>query len=603
MKKWKQLIAVLMLAVVCVSGCAGKAEPQYNFSIYEDEKRFSEEDVLEQEKFEAFLKDVFVEEMTKEPLSAHLRMEHPESYGIEELEMNWGEMPGSQQPEEAVAELEKVGKRLTDFDYDSLSSEQQILYDIFERYLENERKGQKYEMFESVFSPMSGIQTSLPIIFSEYAIQSQKDIEDYLVLLNTSYDCVKQFCDYEMTRKEAGYTLTEYSINEVTGQCREFIDGQPNCLRPVFEEKLNTFSDLTAEEREGYLKQFDREICDKLIPAYQLIIDTLSQIKGQGESGEGLSSYENGKEYYEYLVRNNTGSSRTIEELYHLIEEELNRTMQGVTLAYDVNSKLFEDMERYEYSTKDPQEIMKILEKELEKDFPAAVNKDYEINYVPQSMESMMAPAFYLVPPIDNLKKNVIYINQSEAYAHMELFPTMAHEGFPGHMYQTNYFYSQNPHYFRSLLNFKGYVEGWAQYVETCYAYEYSGMNRNLSGAFSNMTSCNMALYSMVDIGVNYYGWGRKEAEEFLKKYIEADEKMVSEIYYTIIDEPTSYLSYYAGYLEIKELKDKAAKTLKKDFDLREFHEFLLEIGPCQFDIIEERMEKWMDGVQGKHGK
>lgn len=101
----------------------------------------------------------------------------------------------------------------------------------------------------------------------------------------------------------------------------------------------------------------------------------------------------------------------------------------------------------------------------------------------------------------------------------------------------------------------------------------------------------------MVDIGVNYYGWNYDDTAEFLSQYVGDDEDVISEIYYTMIDEPTVYLRYYIGYLEILSLKKEAKKTLGNAFDIKEFHKFLLEIGPCQYDVIEDRMETWMERV------
>lgn len=630
MKKIKQIIAILLILTISMTGCTNSTSSQgksentkkestakqekskkqasseeenvecnYDFSIYEDGRTFSEEQLAGQEEFEEFLHEIFVNEMSNSIIDTHFLMEHPENYGIEEVEVTWGDVPSYFDTEAATAETEEMLDVLEGFDYDALTYEQQLIYDSFECYMEDQLSvsGSEYLLFESAFAPMSGLQGNLPIIFSEYDFLAKEDIDDYITLLNDIYDYVEQLCNYEIYRMENGYTLAEYSLDTVIEQCNEFVNSEPNCLRPVFEEKLNNFSTLTEEEKNQYLTAFDKGVEESLLPAYRLMIDTLTQIKGQEQSKLGLCNYENGSEYYEYLVRYNTGSDRTVDELYEMMEKEMERCSFGISSLYATNDSILDDMAAFEYSIDDPEQMLAMLQDALEEDFPAAVNEEYTLNYVPESLESTMSPAFYLIPPIDNPNRNVIYINQGEEYAHMDLFPTIAHEGFPGHMYQTNYFYSLNPHYFRSLLSFNGYSEGWAQYIETCYSYKYSGMSSSLARAFEYNTSFSFAIYGMVDIGVNYYGWDYEDTAEFLSQYVGEDEEVVSEIYYTMVDEPTVYLRYYVGYLEILSLKKEASKVLGSGFDIKEFHRFLLEIGPCQYEVIEDRMEEWMDKV------
>ncbi len=624
MRKCKQIIAILLVLIISVTGCADNSRNQqksqstrteatkknetkkdknkkynYDFSIYEDGRTFSDEQLSEQSEFETFLHEIFVEEMSQNTITTHFSIEHPENYGIEDFEATWGEI-SDLVGDEAATEINGILDALVEFDYDALTYEQQLMYDILKGYLETELAGSEYPLFDSAFSPISGLQGELPIIFSEYDFLSKDDIDDYITLLNASYNYIEQLCDYEVYRMEQGYTLTEESLDDVIAQCKEFVEEEPNCLRPVFEEKLNQFGSLTEEEKSQYMTAFDNGMSETLLPAYNLIIDTLTQIKEQEQSEHGLCNYENGSEYYEYLVRHNTGSARTVDELYQMMEEEIDRCSMGISTLFIANSNLYEDMMNYEYSTDDPEEMLEILISALEEDFPSAVNDEYTLNYVPESLESMMSPAFYLVPPIDNPKRNVIYINQSEEYAAMELFPTVAHEGFPGHMYQMNYFYSLEPHYFRSLLSFNGYSEGWAQYIETCYSYQYAGMSSSFAKASEYNASFSFALYCMVDIGVNYYGWDYEDTAEFLSQYIGENEEAVAEIYNTMIDEPTVYLRYYVGYLEILSLREEAEEILDSGFDIREFHRFLLEIGPCQYDVIENRMESWMDRVMAE---
>lgn len=636
MKQKRQLLALLLTVIFILTGCANsrnkletpsRTEPSttrisqetttnnsdipanntgskcnYDFSIYDDGRTFTKEQISVQSDFEKFLHDLFIDEMTSSSsISLHFSIEHPENFDMEKPKPNWGEELNYKDTSANEAELKDTLNKLKTFDYDALTYEQQLIYDIFKEYLEDEQDAAGYLLFTSAFAPMSGLQSELPIIFSEYDFLEKADIDDYISLLNTSYSYVKSMCDYELYRMEKGYALSNYSIKKIIDQCNEFINANPNCIRPIFESKLKDFGELTDEEISSYMEQFDKGLNEQLIPGYKLIITTLETIEKSNPSKGGLCNYENGKDFYEYLVKNNSGSDRSVDDLNKLINNKMTEYLDTITGLSIQNPSLLTDMEEYEYFTDDPSEMLDHLIDALEEDFPAATNDKYTINYVPKSLESTMNPAYYLVPPIDNPNRNNIYINNYEEYAHMDLFPTIAHEGFPGHMYQTTYFYSLNPHYIRSLLSFNGYVEGWAKYIELCYSYTYSGMDKNLAKAYECNDAFGFALYCLCDIGINYLGWDYDDTASFLATYVGSDKDVIEEIYYTMIDEPTVYMRYYVGYLEIDSLKEDAMKDLGSAFDIKEFHRFILEIGPCQFEIIEDRMEDWIDrAMNGK---
>lgn len=636
MKQKRQLLALLLTVIFILTGCANsrnkletpsRTEPSttrisqetttnnsdipanntgskcnYDFSIYDDGRTFTKEQISVQSDFEKFLHDLFIDEMTSSSsISLHFSIEHPENFDMEKPKPNWGEELNYKDTSANEAELKDTLNKLKTFDYDALTYEQQLIYDIFKEYLEDEQDAAGYLLFTSAFAPMSGLQSELPIIFSEYDFLEKADIDDYISLLNTSYSYVKSMCDYELYRMEKGYALSNYSIKKIIDQCNEFINANPNCIRPIFESKLKDFGELTDEEISSYMEQFDKGLNEQLIPGYKLIITTLETIEKSNPSKGGLCNYENGKDFYEYLVKNNSGSDRSVDDLNKLINNKMTEYLDTITGLSIQNPSLLTDMEEYEYFTDDPSEMLDHLIDALEEDFPAATNDKYTINYVPKSLESTMNPAYYLVPPIDNPNRNNIYINNYEEYAHMDLFPTIAHEGFPGHMYQTTYFYSLNPHYIRSLLSFNGYVEGWAKYIELCYSYTYSGMDKNLAKAYECNDAFGFALYCLCDIGINYLGWDYDDTAGFLATYVGSDKDVIEEIYYTMIDEPTVYMRYYVGYLEIDSLKEDAMKDLGSAFDIKEFHRFILEIGPCQFEIIEDRMEDWIDrAMNGK---
>jgi uncharacterized protein (DUF885 family) len=146
----------------------------------------------------------------------------------------------------------------------------------------------------------------------------------------------------------------------------------------------------------------------------------------------------------------------------------------------------------------------------------------------------------------------------------------------------------------RSLLNFGGYVEGWATYVEY-YSYHLAGFRENVADFLEANMAANMALYCRLDMGIHYDGWSLSDTASYLKNYGITDDSTIQLLYTTMIEEPALYPQYGIGYLEIMELKNTAKEALGDKFELKDFHTFLLDIGPAQFDIITDRLNIWIE--------
>jgi uncharacterized protein (DUF885 family) len=217
---------------------------------------------------------------------------------------------------------------------------------------------------------------------------------------------------------------------------------------------------------------------------------------------------------------------------------------------------------------------------------------EFSINYVDESLSEHLSPAFYLLPRIDDDKENKIYINPGADTA-TPLFTVLAHEGFPGHMYQRNYYKQLSPAPVRSALSFTGYAEGWAVDVEKR-SYYYADISEAAAGALCASQAINYLLMAKADIGVNYHGWDKSELESFLTPYGVAGEDVIDRLYKSCAAEPGNVMTYAFGSAEIERLRDKAADELGDSFDLKAFHEFILKTGPASFDVIEKYMESWL---------
>lgn len=560
------------------------------------DKEFTDEEKAVQEDFDDFLTDVYVEAMSYSVVSTHFDLKNPEAFSITEFDSIWGDF-NIEDYENAKADDEELYKELTSYDYSALTYDQQLTYDTFAEYIENSMILDEYFYFGESLSPSSGAQFELPLLLSEYAIFDEDDIKEYLEVLASCDEYIASLLEYEKWRSENGYALTDNAIDEVIEQCNDILSAPEPAFLSVINEVIDGCDFLTDDAKASYKTQIKQLAFDNFVPAYQSIVSELGKLKGSRSVDGGLCQYDGGKEYYEALIRLYTGSDKTVDELIETIESEMYSNLMSYSMLASKDPQLTEKAYgELEYIYTEPDEILTNLMIMLQEDFPAPACEEYDLKYVAESMESSSNPAFYLIPQYDNYTRNIIYVNNNEEYADMDLFPLLAHEGMPGHMYQNNYFLSLNPHPIRSLLHFSGYAEGWAKYVEH-YSYTWSGLEEAVGQVLTIDDVYGFGLYSRVDIGINYEGWDLADVEEFIVGYGIGAE-FAQELYDLFINDPSTYLQYYVGCLEIEELRDEAEELLEDDFNIKDFHTFILTVGPTYYDIIQERMYMWIEEIQ-----
>ena len=227
-------------------------------------------------------------------------------------------------------------------------------------------------------------------------------------------------------------------------------------------------------------------------------------------------------------------------------------------------------------------------------DFPVLTDCAYDINYVPSHLEDCLSPAFYLTAPLDNPDQNVIYINNGYEDSTSGLYTTQAHEGFPGHLYQTVYDRTNTSIPLLSLLGCSGANEGWATYVENYACTLDNGLPDGVGEYQALSRSFSLCVHGLMDIGINYDGWTKERAAKFVRTYYEIDDAAIDRLWQTMIDTPTNYLEYCGGYVEIMEMREQAEAALDTEFSPMEFHRFLLDIGPVPFPVIRKYFDAWL---------
>lgn len=310
---------------------------------------------------------------------------------------------------------------------------------------------------------------------------------------------------------------------------------------------------------------------------------------------DSFTEYEGGDAYYAYLTKCNTGSSLTVSELSALTDSYLDSAINTITDIASSDSSAILQFYDPAYPVTEPEETLDYFINKLTMDFPSVITSQYSVKYVPDALEESSSPAFYILAPIDNVNKNIIYLNGSDEYADTSIYSILAHEGYPGHLYQTTFFYSMNPNPIRSILSFIGYTEGWAMYSER-YSYDYSGLSKNCIELLKANDLYGYGLYSKIDFGVNYSGWTKEGTATFIEgEGYDAD--IAEELYYIAVDDPGVYHRYFLGMVQMLEAQKEAKNLLGNCYSNKNFNKFILEIGPTYFDIISDRMTDWSNKV------
>ncbi len=540
--------------------------------------------------FDAFLNDIFVSEVQADSISLNYSLAEPENYGITPKKATLGEYSINHMIQD-LSQYENYLARLESYNYTKLTPEQQLTYDILKNYLKQYLELGKYTYYSECLGPTTGIQAQLPILLAEFSFDDKEDIENYLELLPCVYDYFKDIAQYEREKSEQGLFMRDAVADQIINQCKAFIAApEKNFLIQYFNEKISGYKGLSKKEISYYKAENKEAVLNYVIPAYRLLIDTLTELKGTGTNEAGLFYYPEGRDYYASLAKYKTGSAKSMEGIIELLDEAIGRGIIKITsLTMSDPTLLNKYLAFTSFPITDPQEIIQDLKADIEKDFPAAVAVNCKIKYVPDSLSAYLSPAMYLIPPIDSYMDNNIYINGNDEQTLSMIYTTVAHESYPGHLYQCVYFRNRNPAPIRNLLSFIGYDEGWATYVEM-YSYHISGIDSVLADFLEANNVVILCMYARTDIGIHYEGWTRDQVVAYVTNFI-GDEAVADEIYDTLLEEPAIYLPYAVGYLEIMELRAQAERTLGDDFVVKDFHKFLLDIGPAQFGIIDSYMK------------
>ena len=555
---------------------------------------------LKQKKFDRFLNSCFREYAAENTVTLHFKLSNPSAYGIKApVSPTYGDLSSDALKKNCSRSKELLQKLYT-FPTSSLTKKQKLTWQIFQDYLNESIMNEKYILYSSPLGT-NGLQSEIPVTLSEYRLDNEKDIKDYLSLVNQVPELFTQILDFEQERRNAGLISPSFVISDTIDQIDQFLNASEknNPLIQSFEERLAEVESLSKDQKASYIANNRLLVTDKVLPAYKSLKTSLQAYTNDSKntsSKERLCEYKNGQDYYKFLLMSNVGTDFSPEDCITILESQLKNTVKDISSLTTKNKDLYTEYLSATPALSAPKEIMNTLKNDSLIDFPEIKNISCQLKNVPDALSGTSACAFYLVPPIDSTKDNIIYINKSRVDSN-ELFSTLAHEGYPGHLYQTNYFLTTNPSPLRTFLHCAGYDEGWGTYAQL-YSYNFiefknvdEQTTKQLRQLYRDNDLLSLSLSSLCDLYVNYKNYDENALANYLQTY-GIDKDSAQNLYRYVIENPTTYLSYSIGCYELDQLKQTMSDSLGKAFKISDFHESVLNVGSCNFSILRQEIEK-----------
>lgn len=553
--------------------------------------------------FNAYIESLPSQMMSNTDMNLEFLFENPANYGFEEELLT---LPFSDEEDYKQSEVDNKAMldELATFDYNHLTEDQKMTYDILKDSLERSSGLDKfYYLDNSYLGSFVGFQAQLPLLLNEYTFERENDLNSYFNILETSEETFLQYAKMERERVENGVGMSKAIMDKVIEQCNNFSKDEDTFLIAAINEKIDAVSFLNDEQKAEAKAKNEKLLKENFVKAYKSLGDELAKIDVD-EEDKGLAQLPNGKEYYEYLLKKKTGIDDSVEDVKKYFEKHMTESMLQFQVIQATNPEAAKTMDlgnlKYTNHT-NFEDTIDYLGEQMVKDYPEVGKLNYDITIVPEAMKDNFSPAAYLQGKIDAPADapEHIWINSE---FNQDIFSTLAHEGYPGHMYQNTYFRQLKLPVIRYLIDYNGYSEGWATYIEGN-SWQYADVSDeekiHLQLAQLNQEAVH-SIIALMDIGIHYEGWSYETYLEQISQYFDSSEESLKEQYYYILETPTNYLQYYLNGAKYQDLMVDAKEELGAKFDPIKFNEAILKTGPAPMKITEKEVQKYIDSYSAK---
>lgn len=580
MKKKFSMFLMGILVILLFAGCSGQTES---------------------EKFDAFIQQVFVDTMESDYTTAHVFMEEPKTFGVDEskITVNLGERIDETAMESSRKSTKESLDGLKAFDRAKLTEEQQDTYDIL-MYMLTVSDGlndEKFDYYQQLLESMTGIHYQLPALLADWELRDEQDVKDLITLVNDVQPYMSSLLEYTKEQEKRGLLMID--IDEVISYCEKVCEkGEESSILTALNEGIDALS-LGDEPSSTYKTQLREAFTTSFLPAYEDIISTLNTFKSGTNNEEGYAKFPNGKDYYELLLQRSIGSTKSVEEIRQMMSEAFTSHIMNLQEIMASNPEILETLQNeLPTSGYDSYEsILDAVSSVMFDDFPNVDNLNYVIKDVNEEISSDSGVAAYFnVPPLDGTGSQQMRVNPNLGDVDaITTYHTVAHEGYPGHMYQYAYAYANLTSPFRkALAESSAYTEGWAVYAQYT-AYNYlTDIDQNLLAFLRENDLASYCAVILADIGIHYDGWSYDEFAERLSSLFGDDEEALLGQYKQLQANPCAFEPYYVGYEEIMAIRENATEKLGDSFNEKEFNEAVLKSGNAPFSVVEKNVDSYI---------
>lgn len=517
-----------------------------------------------------------------------------------------------------LAKMKRYLRILRSYDRERTKGTQTLSMDILDWFIDDQLQLEPFRHNTYPINQMFGIQSQLPnLMMTLHPLNHIRGARTYIKRLNKFVIKIDQTLEGLKIREGTGSFPPNFTIRHVLDEMKTFIDtpAKENPLYSVFEERIRDLK-LSSDGKEKLLAGVEREISETVYPAYGRLIDYFTALETKVTGDHGVWNLPNGDAYYAHCLRSSTSTKLSPEQVHEIglkevtrIEGEMSAILE--VLGYEsVNPAkrlaAFGEEERFLYPNTDQgradclaeyQQILDEMDQAIPEVFDIRPKAGLEVHRVPEFREKTMAGAYYQPADLGGSRPGVFYANLRDMKETIKFgMKTLAyHEGIPGHHFQIAIAQElKGVPYFRRMIHFTAYVEGWAMYAENL-ARELGAYKNDPYGELGFLDSILFrAVRLVVDTGIHYKRWTREQAIEYMEGHsAQARESIVSEVerYFVM---PGQACSYKIGEIKVLELRAKAEREMGEQFDLRQFHTVVLKNGAMPLTLLEKVIDEYI---------
>lgn len=516
------------------------------------------------------------------------------------------------------------------FDREKLTSDGKLSFDLWALQYNDAAASEKFNSNAYIFEQMNGVHSFLPtLMMSFHNVETASDMEAYISRLSQIGRAMNQLIVLSKENAEGGVRPPRFAFEIVTKEAKDIVSGKPfddadkdSSLWSNVNQKLTALVDaktIDQAKSDEYLASAKAALVNDFKPAYDNLIAHLeADIKNTSEQAYGVSKLPNGDAYYAQLLKSQTTTDMTANEIHELGLSEVKRLraeMEKLKEKSGYKGSLPEffafirdsrDDETFYFTNDDAGRqgyideataAIENIKSELPNYFGILPKADLEVKRVESFREQDGAPQHYYPGTPDGSRSGIYYAHLSDmkAMPKNELEVIAYHEGLPGHHMQISIAQELTGiPTFRTQAGFTAYSEGWALYTEAL-AKEMPGTFTNVYSDFGRLGSeIWRAIRLVVDTGMHHKGWSQKQAVDYFSSNSPAPLAAIEAEIRRYLVIPGQATTYKIGMIRIQQLRKYAETELGDKFDIRKFHDTVLDGGALPMSMLERKVKTWV---------